>query len=191
MTRDDERFEAAFAATMGEEGGWCDIPDDPGGETYRGVSRVYHPGWPGWAIVDRHKADPDRFPTSLAEDQELQGHVRAFYHTEFWSNVGFAGIENTLVQMKLFDMAVNCGPAEAVRHAQQAVNYLVRRPMEVCEDGRLGPKTLAAINAQNPHDLLLALRGYHFLHYHNLVASSRTRFETFARGWLRRALERP
>ena len=44
-------FKKAYDKTMGHEGGYVHDPDDAGGETYKGISRRYHPGWEGWKVV--------------------------------------------------------------------------------------------------------------------------------------------
>ena len=44
-------FNQAFKKVMSAEGGYVNDPDDPGGETYKGVARKMNPRWSGWAIV--------------------------------------------------------------------------------------------------------------------------------------------
>ena len=46
-------FEYAIERLFGLEGGYARHPADPGGETYRGISRRYHPEWSQWADIDR------------------------------------------------------------------------------------------------------------------------------------------
>ena len=48
-------FTKAYALTAAYEGGYVDDPEDAGGETYRGISRRYHPSWQGWQIIDTLK----------------------------------------------------------------------------------------------------------------------------------------
>ena len=56
-----------------------------------------------------------------------------------------AEVENQNVANKLFDMGVNMGVRQAAVYAQRAVNPSHGR--QLTEDGNIGPKTLAAINA--------------------------------------------
>ena len=49
-------FNESFNITLGYEGGYSNDPDDAGGETYKGISRRYHPGWKGWALIDELKS---------------------------------------------------------------------------------------------------------------------------------------
>ena len=48
-------FIPAKTITGGLEGLYSYDPNDPGGETWCGVSRVNNPNWSGWAIIDAHK----------------------------------------------------------------------------------------------------------------------------------------
>ena len=58
-------------------------PRDPGGQTAWGISRRYHPDWPGLALIDRavtaHVANQHRLLADLptAERQALDRGVRA------------------------------------------------------------------------------------------------------------------
>jgi hypothetical protein len=61
-----------------EGGGWSDLVSDLGGETYRGVTKKYHPGWKGWKIIDRMKTEPG-FPGSAEESSELGRLVSLFF----------------------------------------------------------------------------------------------------------------
>ena len=45
-------FKPAFDATMRNEGGYGNDPQDPGGETYRGIARKFHSKWEGWTTID-------------------------------------------------------------------------------------------------------------------------------------------
>ena len=73
-------FKEAFEKTMGHEGGYGNDPDDAGGETYKGIARVYNPGWSGWAVIDAAKtASIGNFPASLDQNATLQASVQSFY----------------------------------------------------------------------------------------------------------------
>jgi lysozyme family protein len=77
------------------------------------------------------------------------------------------------VRYAVFDAAVNSGPGQAVKWLQRAAG--------VADDGVLGPKTLAAVNALNADSLrskILAQR-LRFM-------SSLPNWPAFSRGWSRR-----
>jgi lysozyme family protein len=79
-------------------------------------------------------------------------------------------------------MAVNMGPAAAVKILQLAVL--------VAPDGKWGPKTLAAANAVDARGLLAALCEGSAAHYRAIV-EKRPASAKFLKGWLKRAKEVP
>lgn len=145
-------FDDAFTALLGHEGGYVNHPADPGGETNWGVSKKTYPN------VDIK---------ALTRD-----HAKAIYLADFWTPAGCDRVPDG-VAFDLFDTAVNSGVDKAVKMLQTAVG--------VTPDGKLGPRTLAAINAENAGLLKAKFNG------------SRLQFMTelstwaiFGKGWARR-----
>lgn len=183
-------FEQALEQVLAYEGGYGNDPDDAGSETYRGISRRFHPSWSGWSIVDGYKGHP-QFPTALDQDANLQAAVRAFYRKQYWDR--FQGDElQSRLAAKLLDIAVNMGVHRAVQFLQQGLNLLNRNQTswpDLVEDGLLGPATLGALQVyirQDPPEVLLKvlniLQGAHYLDYMRRSPVQ----EKFARGWLAR-----
>ncbi len=92
-------FEEALDHTLQFEGGYANDPADRGGETFRGISRVSHPDWPGWAEIDhykrelarrdgisnwRSKANWRKLDAVTANDRDLARLVAEFYRKKFW-----------------------------------------------------------------------------------------------------------
>ena len=179
-------FDRALEATLRYEGGYSNHPNDPGGETWQGITRRDHPTWPGWQLVDQARATGTL--SRLAADPRMRDLVAALYRSLYWDAIGLDRIASGAVAAKLFDLAVNVGPGKAATLLQRAINYILPVPQEVIEDGSLGRCTVLAANAIRPDLLLMALAGEQYLHYRGLVESEKTtRFEVFAGGWLRRA----
>jgi lysozyme family protein len=42
----------AYESTMKAEGGYVNNPQDPGGETYKGIARKFNSKWDGWIAID-------------------------------------------------------------------------------------------------------------------------------------------
>ena len=166
-------YQQAVQNTELWEGGWSCNPSDSGGETYRGISRNNWPNWAGWPIVDALKAS-SLFPKSLDSDQELQGYVVNFYHTNFWN---YDGINDQTVANKIFDLGVNVGKVHAVKIAQSAVG--------VPTDGHYGPNTEAAINSTSSGSLLSTIRSTAET-YHQSIVQSHPQDAQFLAGWIRR-----
>lgn len=109
-----DRFDAALAFVLRHEGGLVDHPADPGGLTNFGISQRSYP------------------------ELDIRGLTRAdataIYRRDFWRPLRCAELPEPL-DIVLFDTAVNCGPARAVRWLQSACGA---RP-----DGVLGSWTLS------------------------------------------------
>jgi hypothetical protein len=57
-------FQPALQKVLAHEGGYVNDPDDPGGETYKGIARNMHSKWGGWVYIDlcKHASNlPSKF----------------------------------------------------------------------------------------------------------------------------------
>jgi lysozyme family protein len=158
-----QNFEASLAHVLKHEGGWADHPADPGGATMKGVTLKTYSDWLG------RQATKDELRNIPAE------HLRTIYKARFWDAVRGDELPSG-VDYVVFDMAVNSGPGRAARMLQAAVG--------ATPDGSIGPKTLAAVNAQDPATLIATFQRnrQHFL-------EALPTFGTFGKGWTRRVTE--
>jgi len=163
-------FEEALLRTLEHEGEGqrSNRANDPGGDTYSGISRVYWPDWSGWEYIDQ-----DDYVTA---DNMVPG----FYEVNFWNRIQgdkLASISPEVAN-EVFDTAVNLGVTDAVRFLQTALNMqrmATRAFSELMVDGRLGPKTLKALSlylATQPGDpgsnekiLLNCMNGEQYIAY--------------------------
>ena len=111
-------FETAYNKTMGHEGGYVNDPDDKGGETFRGISRVHYPDWQGWAIIDD-------FIKNGQQPPDLDLLVQSFYKKHYWDKCKGDLLPHTIAE-ELFDTAVNMGVRTAGRFLQRSLNALNR-----------------------------------------------------------------
>lgn len=171
------------------EGGYANIPQDRGGETYRGIARKYHWRWPGWAIIDDWKRT-GRSMDYLRENRALEKMVEAFYKEHFWDTLRLDEVERQDLAEELFDSGVNANYVTATLWLQRALNLLgSSAPKSLKVDGKMGPKTLAAVNScSDPRALLKTLNGLQFMHYFKLVEKYPDQ-RMFFRGWLKRVWE--
>ena len=183
-------FKEAFEKTMGHEGGYGNDPDDAGGETYKGIARVYNPGWSGWAVIDAAKtASIGNFPASLDQNATLQASVQSFYKERYWDVNRLDSFPQSVAE-EMFDTGVNMGVGRAARFLQRALNYLNRNGKlygELTVDGAIGPNTLNALAAVKSDESVLltmlnVLQGMHYMEYMDKSPSQRK----FARGWFKR-----
>jgi lysozyme family protein len=132
-------FKKAFVKTMDHEGKglWSNRQNDSGGETYSGISRVYWPGWTGWALIDRGEFNRELLDP-LVED---------FYRVNFWNRIQGDRVANLTpeIAFELFDSAVHCGVSKAVEFMQNAYNVANCERYPLVVDGLLGPITSGSI----------------------------------------------
>jgi lysozyme family protein len=162
-------FERAVARLLGDEGGYVDNPNDPGGATKFGISKRDY---------------PDLDIAALTRTAAV-----AIYYREWWQRYRFSEVPG-LVGAKVFDLAVNMGPDHAMKCLQRALRACGRR---VEEDGVLGRATIAAAEAANRLALMAALRSEAAGYYRVLAALARGSRDggdrDFLNGWLNRAYE--
>lgn len=161
-------FRSPFDAMILREGGYTltDIAGDRGGQTYAGIARKFHPGWPGWPAIDGG--------TTPATDL-----VRDFYRREFWDVVHGDDLPQEIAA-SLFDFAVNAGAPVAIKLAQIVAG--------LAPDGALGPKSIAALNLIDPGTFRAAYTLAKIKRYVDICMRDRGQSK-FLLGWVRRSLE--
>ena len=181
-------FEHALDRVLKNEGGYCKLEGDTGGETYKGVSRNNFPDWIGWDMIDAAKHGD--FPACLDKSPQLAELIQDLYRTQFWNAVLGDDIANQGLAFTLFDMAVNSGVSRAVEGFQCAFNMTFIDRLKV--DGVLGPKTIAALKGCDDDDaahvdsLLTAIRAGFYLGLCAAVPAKRV----FKEGWLNRVYDK-
>lgn len=162
-------FERAYEKTLAKEGGYVlhTVKNDRGGMTYAGISRRAHPHWPGWIVIDRGQ-EPDA---------DL---VRHFYKLNYWQMIRGDDIARQEIAESFFDFAVNAGVKVATKMVQIIAG--------VTTDGKVGEKTLAALNSLQVEYFRASFALAKIKRYDGIVEKDRTQLKFF-RGWVRRALE--
>jgi lysozyme family protein len=171
-------FTKAFQLMIAHEGGYVNDPDDPGGETYKGVARKIFSKWNGWTTVDMLKRQPG-FPSNLDKDAELQESVSDFYRVTFWDQMKGDQITDQAVATSIFDFGVNAGMGTSASLAQMVVGAKT--------DGVIGPKSVTSLNAFNNEHFLAAFTVAKIARYVNIVKKRPTSQKYFY-GWVLRSL---
>lgn len=164
-------FLSAQPYVIKNEGGYCEVQGDKGGETYCGIARNFFPNWAGWAILEGHK--PLSY-NEVVDDEELNSLVNQFYKKQFWDGILGDGIDSQAVATYLYDFYVN-----AMHNAVKCVQRIVG----VTVDGGFGNGTLSAVNGYNG-DLLADLHTARVQYYIDIAQGSNEKFKA---GWLNRA----
>src|SRR5690606_11945492 len=114
----DELFLRAAEVVLEHEGGDVNDPRDPGGETKYGNGKRSCP----YLDID-----------NLTREDAI-----AIYYRDFYLKYGYGRLNDATVATKVFDMAVNMGPATAHRLLQEALVFL---GYDIAVDGIIGPQT--------------------------------------------------
>ena len=133
-------FKTSFSKTLGEEGGYSNDPNDAGGETFCGISRVFNPNWIGWKRVDEIKAHGE-FPK--ADDTLLMIYVQDFYRANIWDKIRGDAIQSQRIADVFFDTATNFSVVTAIRMVQDCLDLLVK---DMTVDGKIGTQTITTLN---------------------------------------------
>ncbi|MDB5888217.1 MAG: putative secretion activating protein [Rhodocyclales bacterium] len=165
-------FNPAFETMIHNEGGYqlTNVPNDHGGQTYAGIARNFHSGWPGWAIIDRGDMG----------NLQLSQLVRDFYKTNYWDPLSGDAIGPQSTAASIFDFAVNAGAATAAKLAQLVVSAL--------PDGRIGPKTLAALNELDEGVFVLKYAVAKIARYAQICSKDNSQSK-FLLGWINRTMK--
>lgn len=130
-------FNPIIIDTLRFEGGYVKDPDDRGGETYKGISRVFWAIWAGWAIIDKAKLQKG-FPGNLKGNEKLDEMVIEFYKVNFFDRIAGDQIKHSRIAKLVFDSAVNEGVVPAVKRAQG----ILQQP----ETGKINPELISQLN---------------------------------------------
>ncbi len=166
-------------AVIDREGGYSDHPADRGGPTRWGITQAT-------ARMHGYDGDMRQLPRTTAV---------AIYRRLYWQRPGFDRVAERAPTLaaEMFDTGINMGPAVATGFLQRALNALNRGARDypdIIVDGRIGPRTLAALDGLlrvregAGEGVLLkaveALQGERYLQ----LAERRPANEAFLYGWL-------
>lgn len=147
----------AFALTLKHEGGYVNNPKDPGGMTNLGVTRR---NWEAYVGREVAELEMRRLTPKL---------VMPFYKKMYWDKIKGDQLPSG-VDFAAYDFAVNSGVSKASKVLQSIAGTV--------PDGIIGPKSLEAINAVPPDEMI------------NAICMERLQFlkglstwSTFGKGW--------
>lgn len=149
-------FDTAFHKLLGHEGAYSDHPDDPGGATMWGVTERV-------ARANGYQGPMRELPVDVA---------KAIYRRAYWDAVRADEMPAGL-RYPLFDAAVNSGVGQSIRWLQRA--------LQLADDGRIGPVTLAAAKQANAEVIQRRM-----LSQRLRFMTSLSNWHSFSRGWARR-----
>jgi len=152
-----------FALVLKNEGGYVNNPADRGGVTNLGCTKAV------WEQYIGHSVTNDDIKALTPND------VEPLYKTLYWDKVNGDELPYG-VDFAVFDFAINSGVIRAAKTLQTVLN--------VNTDGKIGPKTLSALETSNPRDVATRVCEARLAFLQSL-----SNYATFGKGWSRRVSE--
>ena len=110
-------FDKSFDKLILTEGGYVNDPDDKGGETYLGISRVHHPDSLMWPLIDTVKESygTKGITKVLKENEAIINEAKSIYKEDYWNKFDLDNVNNQKIAHEIFDDAVNRGVGAATK----------------------------------------------------------------------------
>lgn len=146
-------FDQAFSILIGEEGGYCNNSQGPGGATKYGICQR-------------------SYPTVDVKDLTVDT-AKAIYKHDYWDKIVGDQLPPALALL-VFDAAVNNGVSRSIQWLQSAVG--------AHPDGQIGPGTLALVRQHAGPDAVNELCAAFLAERMCFIAALNT-WPTFGLGW--------
>ena len=116
-------FDVSFKKVLLDEGGYVNDPNDTGGETYLGISRVHNPKAKMWNLIDTVKREHglSDIDNRLKAIPAIVEDAKFIYKRNYWDVIGLDALNSDKLAHQIFDMAVNAGVSLAIKLAEELV----------------------------------------------------------------------
>ena len=155
-----ENLLPAMTALLKHEGGFVNLPSDPGGMTNLGVTQRVWEEWVGHPVDEKEMR-------SLTPEK-----VAPMYKQKYWDKIRGDDLPSG-VDMAVFDCCVNSGPGRAAK--------LLQHVLGLTEDGAIGPNTLAKAISIDSSKLIADYNAARLVFLQSLPT-----WATFGKGWSNR-----
>ena len=166
-------FDIALSITLPLEGGYVDNPNDPGGETNRGITMAV------FLLTAHPLLGIDPTSDNLKSLSPAQAGI--IYRANYWNAIQGDSFPFQPLANIVFDFYVNSG-THASSLLQRILNTMGTQPPLVV-DGSIGPATINAMAAVPQNDLYNQYKQGRIDYYQGLGP----KYPMFLAGWLNRA----
>ena len=183
LTAQSADFEVFFPHLIKVEGTFFTVTQyDAGGATKFGVTYAVYKTWCHSKIMEVSPCDKDADGKITTNDLRLTvlRDVKPIYKSQYWDICKGDLIHNQAVAELFADMIVHCGRGYDQQHIK-AMQGIVG----VHQDGKIGTKTLKAINQGNSSKIYHDLSRYRKSFYKKLTLKKRSQ-QKFLKGWYKR-----
>jgi lysozyme family protein len=179
-------FNKAIEIVLTHEGFYSNDPADRGGATKYGVSLRF------LQSLDENLGDVDRDGDVDIQDVKslTLDQAKNLYKSQWWDKYNYSQIRDDKLATKVLDLSINMGASQAHKLLQTAVNRIGLGKLAV--DGKLGPKTWAAIDVVSSEPIMKAYadeaaRFYIDLTFKRIRTMGIEQGGKYLFGWIRRA----
>jgi lysozyme family protein len=139
----------------------------------------------GYAIagINSHSWPEDYAKIAALPQAQRGPAVASFYNRKFWLPIQAEALTSQDIANRLQDQSVNGGQNSGIKLLQRAANQC---GATLALDGAMGPRTIAAVNAIDPTQLLAAYRAARAANYQAIVIAKPEDAKYLAQ-WLKRA----
>lgn len=171
----NEIFKKCLEFVLQFEGGYVNHPNDPGGETNKGIIKTEYDKY-------RHSKNLPLQSVKLITEDEVQ----EIYFNNYWVK-NFCDQMPVKIALIHFDTSVNCGVRQAGKFLQRALG--------VSDDGFIGPATLKKLKEVKDTIGLNNLSSNYLnqrKNYYIIISEKNPKLKVFLKGWNNRvsALEK-
>lgn len=171
-------FRKAYNKTTAHEGGLVNHPSDPGGLTYKGVTKRDHPSWAGWQYVVSGR---------VTNVEAIDALVFNLYKEKYWDTFNGDLIKSQEIAEEIFDTGINMGTGISEMFLQRALNVTNKNQTLYANlkvDGDVGPKTIVVLNSHPTPTIVLkllnVLQGARYI----ALCEGNEKLEDFITGWI-------
>lgn len=166
-----ERFEKFFNIIELVEGGYANVKDDLGKETYKGITRKNHPNLTVWSSLDRLSTLKEKKAYTPSESELDE--IKSIYHKNYYEKLKCDHYNNELLAAHIFAFGVNAGTSRAAK--------LLQKVLGITQDGIVGQQTIGTANIKNGVAQCFINE---ILNYYNSIGKGTQ--AKFLKGWLSR-----
>jgi|GEM_PF-262461 len=161
-----ETFDSCLTLVLGAEGGFVDDPRDRGGATKYGITQETLAAW-------RRSRDPGAIVNADHVRELKIEEAKEIYRSRYWNVLRCDDLPKG-VDLLVFDLGVNAGPARSAKILQDVLG--------VEQDGSIGPVTLNGLNTCAPDKIIREFSVKRLEFYRSLEED----FKVFGVGWTNR-----
>jgi hypothetical protein len=165
-------FRESFKYILSKEGFWVNHPDDRGGATYCGITKVYQKDWKGWKYINKHRKwiikDGKWIEVLIPwnthfNDKLIDFYVQDFY-LDLWISSHYYELKDQKVANYVFDFQIN-GTVSSRIIRRSLIDLGFKVPIKNSIDSLV----ISCINRANKQLFLKTLQSRRLIFYNNIA----------------------